>query len=32
VFKAYKDMDNNGKVNYQLLESFVGSLNKKAKD
>jgi hypothetical protein len=32
VFKAYKDMDNNGKVNYQLLESFIGSLNKKAKD
>lgn len=32
VFKAFKDLDNNGKVNYQLVESFVGSLDKKAKD
>lgn len=32
VLKAYKDLDNNGKINYQLLESFVGSLDKSAKD
>ena len=32
VFKAFKDTDNNGKVNFQLLESFVGSLDPTARD
>ena len=32
VFKAYKDADNNGKVNFALLESFVGSFDKYARD
>ena len=32
VLKAYKDNANSGQVNFQLLESFVGSLDKNAKD
>lgn len=32
VFKAYADADNNGKLNFTLLESFVGSLKKNARD
>ena len=32
VFKAYQDADNNGKVNFALLESFVGSFDKYARD
>lgn len=32
VFKAFKDSDNNGKVGFQLLESFVGSFDKHARD
>ena len=31
VFKAFTDPANNNKVNFQLLESFVGSLDSKAK-
>ena len=31
VFRAYADSANSNKVNYQLLESFVGSLDKQAK-
>ena len=32
VFKAFKDTSNGGKIGFQLVESFVGSLSKKAKD
>ena len=32
VFKAYADGNNNGKMNFQLLESFVGSFDKTARD
>lgn len=32
VFKAYKDSDNGNKISYQLLESFVGSLDYDAYD
>lgn len=32
VFMAYADQENDGKLNFQLLESFVGSLDKTAKD
>ena len=32
VFKAFKDTSNYGKISFQLLESFVGSLDKHAQD
>ena len=32
VFKAFKDVDNNNKVNFELVESFVGSLDPTARD
>ena len=32
VFKAFKDTSNGGKIGFQLVESFVGSLSKKSKD
>lgn len=32
VFKAIKDVDNNGKMSFQLLESFIGSLDRTARD
>ena len=32
VFKAYADFNNDGKLNFELLESFVGSLRKTARD
>lgn len=32
VFKAFVDYDNNGKMGFQLLESFVGSFDNKARD
>lgn len=32
VFQAFKDLDNNGKVNFNLLESFYGSLNPNERD
>ena len=32
VFKAFQDADNNGKINFQLLESFVGSLDPRERD
>lgn len=32
VFRAYRDDANSGQVAFQLLESFVGSLDKTAKD
>lgn len=32
VFKAYADYDNNGKMGFELLESFVGSFDRKARD
>lgn len=32
VFKAYMDVDNNNKLNFELLESFIGSLSKNARD
>lgn len=32
VFKAFKDVDNNNKVNFELVESFVGSLDSTARD
>jgi len=31
VFRAFADSSNSGKVNVEVLESFVGSLNKNAK-
>lgn len=32
VFKAFKDVDNNSKINFELVESFVGSLDPAARD
>ena len=32
VFKAFKDTSNNGKVNFMLLESFIGSFDQNARD
>ena len=32
VFKAFKDTSNGGKIGFQLVESFIGSLSKKSKD
>lgn len=32
VFKAYRDRQNNGKINFKLLESFVGSLDPADRD
>lgn len=32
VFKAFKDTSNNNKLNFQLLESFVGSFDQNARD
>lgn len=32
VFKAFKDLDNNSKVNFELVESFIGSLDPTSKD
>ena len=32
VFAAFADTSNNGKLNFRLLESFIGSFNRNAKD
>lgn len=32
VFKAFKDVDNGGKIGFELLESFIGSLDRHARD
>ena len=32
VFKAFRDTSNMGKIGFQVLESFVGSLDRNARD
>ena len=32
VFKTFRDTSNNGKIGFQVLESFIGSLDKNARD
>lgn len=32
VLRAFKDTQNNGKINFEVLESFVGSLDQQARD